>query len=201
MKVFMENEKFVPPSDYVQTASGVWMPPAFRLECLSRWPVGLMPMGTVQAMDIPGSGYYAVTIITLLESSTLARNLGMRTVIVCKEQLFNHRHYAHVEGWPAGELAISLENPGPERELGDIDEDDSWDENRPGEWQEADGDDELWQLEHMPYDAEDFGDSQDDDEEEYSDGTNTSSEWNVHLRDSDSDTSEWMNELGGSNGR
>ena len=176
------------------------MPPAFRLEYLSRWPVGLMPMGTVQALDIPGSGYYAVTIITLLESSTLARNLGMRTVIVCKEQLFNHRHYDHIEGWPAGELAVNFENPEPERELGDIDEDDAWAEDRPGVWQDADGDNELWELEHMSNDPEE-SDEDEETSDEHADGTNTSSEWNVHLRDSDSDASEWMTELGDSSGR
>ena len=159
MKVFMESVHFVPPSDYVKTESGVWMPSAFRLEYLSRWPVGLMPMDAVQPLDIPGSGYYAVTIITLGENSDLARHLGMRSVIVCKEQLFNHRHYSHVEGWPAGELAFDLVNPAPERGLGDIDEDeDGWNADRPGVWQDAEDDDELWEMEHMVgYDAEDFG--------------------------------------------
>jgi hypothetical protein len=74
---------------------------------LKRYPVAVSCIGDPDVLNPRGSGYYAVIKMDLAPHSTLYRDLQIRSVIPCKEQLLNRYASEMVEAWPLDALTIA----------------------------------------------------------------------------------------------
>ena len=101
-RIYKTCPGFNPPDSWVNGE-----PPELVWALLKRYPVAVPCVGDPDILNPRGSGYYAVVKMDLAPHSTLYKDMQIRPVIPCKEQLLNR--YASemmVEAWPLDTLSI-----------------------------------------------------------------------------------------------
>ena len=101
MLIFKQVPGWNPPDTWVGGE-----PSVLAWAMLKQYPVAVTCDGSDNPLNPRGSGYYGVVKLELAAHCELRTQMGILTVIPCKEQLYNRYDYPMVEAWPADTLAV-----------------------------------------------------------------------------------------------